>query len=299
MNDYYISNTTVKFFLLLLIPVPTAVIAQETGNSPARFLSKAAEKTNKAQSYTIKQTKIISKDVSERRGSPMTNKIKGEIRYEKPYFFMTMNLGTVGGQKNGSVDADSSTLQKIIGWVDPKSSNTTFYIKSKLSGNSWENINRLPFLSASFLNRAREQNCVACGNLTDPEKRLKDISLTGLETINDRKCIKITAKIRKDSMKGQAKDILTGPIKKMVTDYSRKLLSSNITYWIRNKSMLIEKVKKSINQQINITLNLGDRKRSKTFKQTSEEILNYTKYNSATVPEKYKQKFDELQQEEG
>lgn len=227
MNYHFTPNMMVKFTALFYLLSGFGMgIAQETGNTSAKLLSKASRKTSQAESYTIKKSKILSKEMSRRNGIPMKNKTYWEIRYEKPYFFMKMKAGSGGGLKNKGVEAGPNTKQKTIGKIHSESGRSTFYIKSVLSGNKWENMNKLPFVSGSFFKMGGNKKCIMCGSLPNPRKRFKNINLAGSETINGKKCYKIMAKIRESAMNKKAQNMLKGPMKKMVADFKMDVLSS-------------------------------------------------------------------------
>ena len=295
MSDHYTLNTVGKLtFIFLLFSGFGAGIAQETEKPPAELLSKAAQKTSQAQSYTIEQTKVTAKDMSKRDRPSMKNRMKGTIKFEKPYLFMKMSAEVDGKQNGAGSTVTSTSEQKIIGQVDSKSGKSMFYSKSALSGNKWENMNKLPLVSGSFFKMGETKKCIMCGSLSNPGNRFKNIYLAGSETINGKKCYKIIAKIRESAMNKKAQNMLKGPMKKMVSDFTMDVLSSRITYWIRKKSKLIEKVNSHMKQKIDLTVNLGGKEQTRSIQQISEEILNYTQYNRTNVPEKYKQKFNEL-----
>lgn len=268
-------QTLFLVFLFTLI-CDFSLIHAQNDQEPSQLLKKAGENVQKAESYKIKQTQNMTQE-QQSRGRSMNITTSGTILYEKPFFYMET-----------ATEKSARGKQEIVGTIDPKTWEETLFIKSPMmTEGKWKNVSAVPFMNTQKLLKNMKM-------ISEPSKRLKDISFDGSETVKGKEYRIITAKLKENVVKKAAENVLKGKMKSMIKDVSVNIISSDISYWIQKDSQIMNKMKRNVTQKIKMTMELGNKKQTTTMKQTTKNTLDYSGYGETAVPEKYKKKFQRL-----
>lgn len=214
----------------------------------------------------------------------ITQKNTGSVKFEDPYMYinMTSEVSGIGGKGKGQTNA-----QEILGKQNDDKELIALYQKT---GPNWKKLESNQSVSfKKMFNRFRDPDQFS--------EQLKNVQFDGEETINGHDCGKISAVQKESAIEDTAKEMMKGASKnKMMEkmDLSVSVDESDMTIWVRSDSSLIEKVDVKTKQTVSMSMTVRGNKRSFDMEQDLDITSTFNDYESTTVPQKYKDKLENL-----